>query len=65
MSQPGKGEIGNNKDRDLLSLMIKANMSTEIPVEQRLSVDQILHQIPTFLVAGAYSSHSNVRTPRS
>jgi ATP-dependent protease HslVU (ClpYQ) ATPase subunit len=38
-------------DKDLLSLMIKSNISTS---EQRLRVDQILHQIPTFLAAGKY-----------
>jgi cytochrome P450 len=41
-------------DKDLLSLMIKSNMSTTTPTEQRLSVDQILHQIPTFLGAGKH-----------
>jgi cytochrome P450 len=39
---------------DLLSLMIKSNMSTTTQPEQRLSVDQILNQIPTFLGAGKY-----------
>ncbi|KAG8821238.1 hypothetical protein FRC19_008097 [Serendipita sp. 401] len=39
-------------DRDLLSLMIKSNMSTTIPPEQRLSTEQMLNQIPTFLIAG-------------
>lgn len=39
-------------DRDLLSLMMRSNMSTTTPPEQRLSVDQMLQQIPTFLLAG-------------
>ncbi|PVG01516.1 cytochrome P450 [Serendipita vermifera] len=39
-------------DRDLLSLMIKSNMSTTVSPAQRLSKEQILNQIPTFLIAG-------------
>jgi hypothetical protein len=46
-------------DKDLLSLMIKSNMSTTIPLEQRLSVEQMLQQIPTFLIAGASVSLLN------
>lgn len=38
--------------RDLLSLLIKANMATDIPDNQRLSDDDVLAQVPTFLVAG-------------
>jgi cytochrome P450 len=40
------------KERDLLSLMIESNMATDVPEGQRLSVDQIMHQIPTFIIAG-------------
>jgi cytochrome P450 len=52
------------KERDLLSLMIKSNMDTSVPEEQRLSVDQIMHQIPTFIVAGLsfVLTHSNTNT---
>lgn len=32
--------------------MIKSNLSTATPVDQRLSTEQILGQIPTFLEAG-------------
>ncbi|CCA69066.1 related to Cytochrome P450 [Serendipita indica DSM 11827] len=39
-------------DKDLLSLMIKSNMSTTVPPEQRLSIEQMMNQIPTFLIAG-------------
>lgn len=38
--------------RDLLSLLIRANMADDVPPQQRLSVTQILNQIPTFLAAG-------------
>ncbi|KAJ7726265.1 cytochrome P450 [Mycena maculata] len=38
--------------RDLLSIMVTANMSTEIPEHQRLTDADVVAQIPTFLVAG-------------
>ncbi|KAF7792239.1 hypothetical protein EIP86_003275 [Pleurotus ostreatoroseus] len=38
--------------RDLLSLLIKANMAVDIPENQRLSDEEVLAQVPTFIVAG-------------
>ncbi|OCH84546.1 cytochrome P450 [Obba rivulosa] len=38
--------------RDLLTLLIKANMATDLPEDLRLSDDDVLSQVPTFLVAG-------------
>ncbi|THH29155.1 hypothetical protein EUX98_g5030 [Antrodiella citrinella] len=38
--------------RDLLSLLIRANMATDIPESQRLSDEDVLAQVPTFIVAG-------------
>ncbi|KAI0357859.1 cytochrome P450 [Trametes cingulata] len=38
--------------RDLLTLLLKANMATDIPENQRLSDEDVLAQVPTFLVAG-------------
>ncbi|KAI0330002.1 cytochrome P450 [Cubamyces sp. BRFM 1775] len=38
--------------RDLLTLLIRANMATDIPENQRLSDEDVLAQVPTFLVAG-------------
>ncbi|KAH7907834.1 cytochrome P450 [Hygrophoropsis aurantiaca] len=38
--------------RDLLSLLVRANMATDIPDNQKLSDEDVLAQIPTFLVAG-------------
>ncbi|KZT02793.1 cytochrome P450 [Laetiporus sulphureus 93-53] len=46
------------ENRDLLSLLLKANMATDIPVGQRLADDEVLAQIPTFLTAG-YETTSN------
>ncbi|TCD65211.1 hypothetical protein EIP91_002958 [Steccherinum ochraceum] len=40
------------RGRDILSLLIKANMSTDIPESQKLSDEDVLAQIPTFIVAG-------------
>ncbi|KAJ7106475.1 cytochrome P450 [Mycena crocata] len=38
--------------RDLLSLLLKANLATDIPDHQRLSNDEVIGQIPTFVIAG-------------
>ncbi|KAI0822363.1 cytochrome P450 [Trametes gibbosa] len=38
--------------RDLLTLLLKANMATDIPDNVRLSDEDVLAQVPTFLVAG-------------
>nr|VWO99488.1 N/A [Ganoderma boninense] len=40
------------QSRDLLTLLIKANIATDIPESQRLSDEDVLAQVPTFLVAG-------------
>ncbi|KAJ6459004.1 cytochrome P450 [Mycena sanguinolenta] len=38
--------------RDLLSLLVRANMAADISEAQRLSEEDVLAQVPTFLVAG-------------
>ncbi|KAJ6533732.1 cytochrome P450 [Mycena capillaripes] len=38
--------------RDLLSLLVRANTAKEVPEAQRLSDEDVLAQVPTFLVAG-------------
>ncbi|KAI0083798.1 cytochrome P450 [Irpex rosettiformis] len=45
-------EKKNVVGRDLLTLLIKANMATDIPESQRLSDEEVLAQVPTFIVAG-------------
>ncbi|PCH34313.1 cytochrome P450 [Wolfiporia cocos MD-104 SS10] len=51
-----KKKIDNGLDglqnRDLLTLLIKANMATDLPEDHRLSDEDVLAQVPTFLVAG-------------
>ncbi|KNZ77018.1 Bifunctional P-450/NADPH-P450 reductase [Termitomyces sp. J132] len=38
--------------RDLLTLMVKSNMATDLPENQRMSDQDVLAQVPTFLIAG-------------
>ncbi|KAF7375174.1 hypothetical protein MSAN_00404000 [Mycena sanguinolenta] len=38
--------------RDILSLLVKANMAADIPDRQRLSDEEVIGQIPTFFLAG-------------
>ncbi|PFH52487.1 hypothetical protein AMATHDRAFT_74271 [Amanita thiersii Skay4041] len=50
-----KGEPVERKTwrrRDLLSLLLRANMATDLPDSQRMSDEDVLAQVPTFLVAG-------------
>ncbi|EKM59826.1 uncharacterized protein PHACADRAFT_206038 [Phanerochaete carnosa HHB-10118-sp] len=51
--EKGRGiERKDVKERDLLTLLIRANMATDIPQDQRLTDDEVLAQVPTFIVAG-------------
>ncbi|KIK04023.1 hypothetical protein K443DRAFT_676331 [Laccaria amethystina LaAM-08-1] len=43
---------GSGKSKDLLSLLVRANTSTELTDNQRMSDGDVLAQVPTFLVAG-------------
>ncbi|KAF8525162.1 cytochrome-450 hydroxylase [Hysterangium stoloniferum] len=44
------------KTKDLLGLMLMSNLSTEIPIDQRISDEDIFNQISTFLFAGSDTS---------
>ncbi|KAF7328718.1 Cytochrome P450 [Mycena venus] len=46
----GEKDLGSK--RDLLSVLLKANLSTDVPANQRLSDEELVSQIPTFFVAG-------------
>ncbi|KAJ6517282.1 cytochrome P450 [Mycena vitilis] len=46
------GTFETGRGRDLLTLLVRANTSKEIPASQRLSDKDVLAQVPTFLVAG-------------
>ncbi|TFY51240.1 hypothetical protein EVG20_g11093 [Dentipellis fragilis] len=45
----GKQDV---QGRDLLSLLIRANMGTDLPESYRMEDRDVLSQVPTFLVAG-------------
>ncbi|KAK7026777.1 hypothetical protein VNI00_015435 [Paramarasmius palmivorus] len=42
--------------KDILSLLVRSNMSQVLAPDQRMSDDQVLAQVPTFLVAGHEST---------
>ncbi|KAJ3865395.1 cytochrome P450 [Lentinula novae-zelandiae] len=47
------GEKGDGwRARDLLSLLVRSNMSKDILEHQRMSDEDVISQVPTFLVAG-------------
>lgn len=45
-------EKNDLQSRDLLTLLLKANLAKDIPEHQRMSEEDVLAQVPTFLVAG-------------
>ncbi|KAJ7240130.1 cytochrome P450 [Mycena haematopus] len=48
----GTFETGTGRARDLLSLLVRANTSKDLTASQRLSDEDVIAQVPTFLVAG-------------
>ena len=58
LQQRKRGEfgLGTEKDegsqRDLLTVLVKANQDPDIPESQRMDDDEVIAQVPTFLVAG-------------
>nr|BAK09450.1 cytochrome P450 [Postia placenta] len=56
LAADGEKEKGNLQSRDVLTLLIKANMATDLPESHRLSDEDVLAQVPTFLVAGHETS---------
>ncbi|KAI0643934.1 cytochrome P450 [Trametes meyenii] len=63
-NKTGGGSDVERKDvqgRDLLTLLLKANLATDIPDSQRLSDEDVLAQVPTFLIAG-HETTSNATT---
>ncbi|KAJ7693091.1 cytochrome P450, partial [Mycena rosella] len=46
------GTFSTGHGRDLLTLLVRANTSKDIPESQRLSDEAVIAQVPTFLVAG-------------
>ncbi|KAF8257777.1 cytochrome P450 [Lactarius quietus] len=56
----GGVEKKNIQGRDLLTLLIKANMATDILDSARMSDEDILSQVPTFLIAGHETTSTSV-----
>ncbi|EMD33504.1 hypothetical protein CERSUDRAFT_118078 [Gelatoporia subvermispora B] len=54
----GSVESKDLHGRDLLTLLIKANMASDLPENIRLSDEDVLWQVPTFLVAGHETTSS-------
>ncbi|PPQ76652.1 hypothetical protein CVT24_011791, partial [Panaeolus cyanescens] len=63
----------NNRNRDLLSLLLRANTNTDLPANQTMSDNEVLDQVPTFLVAGhettstatTWALYALARSPRA
>ncbi|CAA7265268.1 unnamed protein product [Cyclocybe aegerita] len=51
-SENGKVDKFSWKGKDLLSLLVRANMATDLPPSQRMTDEDVVAQVPTFLVAG-------------
>jgi len=49
------------EDKDILSLLVRANMASDLPESSRMTDEEVLAQIPTFLFAGA-STTTNCRS---
>lgn len=46
------GEAEKEDNKDLFSLLVRANVSPDVPVDQRMNEADVLSQVPTFLLAG-------------
>jgi cytochrome P450 len=57
-----KGNVGKNNIRgvDLLTLLIKANMAEDLKPEYRLTDEEVLSQISTFIIAGHETTSTTV-----
>ena len=49
---PTEVEKKDIKGTDLLSLLLRANMASDLPEKARMSDKDIVSQVPTFLIAG-------------
>ncbi|KAF7332925.1 hypothetical protein MVEN_02398400 [Mycena venus] len=54
------GEKSFDSKKDLLSVLLRANLAKNVPESQRLRDDEVVSQIPAFLVAGHETSSSAV-----
>ncbi|KAF8199203.1 cytochrome P450, partial [Mycena galopus ATCC 62051] len=56
--QASKEEKSFDRNKDLLSVLLRANLTTDVPESQRLSDAEVVSQIPAFFVAGHETSSS-------
>ncbi|KAJ7676712.1 cytochrome P450 [Mycena polygramma] len=52
----GEKSVGDKKD--VLSVLLRANLDTNLPANQRMSDNEVVSQIPTFLIAGHETTSS-------
>ncbi|KAJ6475991.1 cytochrome P450 [Mycena vitilis] len=52
----GEKSVGDKKD--VLSVLLRANLNTNLPENQRMSENEVVSQIPTFLIAGHETTSS-------
>lgn len=57
----GAVEKKDIQGKSLLALLVKANMASDLPENQRLSDEEVLAQCPTFILAGPFPRSSLVR----
>lgn len=48
------------ESKDLLSLLVRQNMASDVPEESRMTDEEVLAQIPTFILAGHETSSTAV-----
>ncbi|KIY68833.1 cytochrome P450 [Cylindrobasidium torrendii FP15055 ss-10] len=54
------GEKMSGGGRDMLSLLVRANTSSDLPAHQKLSDKDVITQVPTFFVAGHETTASSL-----
>ncbi|KZS96623.1 cytochrome P450 [Sistotremastrum niveocremeum HHB9708] len=57
-AEGGKLDKQSFQGRDVLTLLLRANMSSNVPHGARLSDEEVLCQVPTFMVAGHETTSS-------
>ncbi|KAJ7675254.1 cytochrome P450, partial [Mycena rosella] len=68
-AQNSNGQVPLGTGRDLLSVLVKSNLSKDVPENQRLTEAEVVAQIPTFVIAGQETTgavpHLLISLPRA
>lgn len=56
-------DVKSHAGRDLLSVLVKANMATDLKENERMSDGEMIGQITTMLLAGVFQPSQSWRTP--